>query len=197
VSSNLEAQLTAALNVGSSKAILEQKEDNPLSQLLKVLMNEVLSEIVAKGFQYDVQASTLLSEFKVQDAIIDGDSVTVELTLPPDKFYWQYIDQGVNGLEVQRGAPRWGKAPLGTKTFSQSVDDWMHHRGVRPDGRVNGAKTMEQLNYLIRRKIVNEGKEPRPFVSDVLNENIVSLFREPIERLLGRAIQINIVAPWQ
>jgi hypothetical protein len=73
----------------------------------------------------------------------------------------------------------------------------MFHRGIQPDGRPNGAKTVEELNYLIRKHIVEQGKEPRPFVSDVLNENIVTLFREPIERLLGRAIELNIVTPWQ
>jgi hypothetical protein len=193
-----EAAILASLDLGKAKQMIDAPADSPMGVLLSLLCQNVLDEIIQNAFKYDINASgTLMQSFQVSEAFMENGGVTVQLSLPEDKAYWQYIDQGVNGLEVQRGAPRWGKAPLGAKTFSQSVDDWMHHRGVRPDGRVNGAKTMEQLNYLIRRKIVNEGKEKRPFVSDVLNENIVSLFREPIERLLGRAIEINIVAPWQ
>ena len=193
-----EASILAQLDLGGSKAILEQKEDNPLNQLLKGLMNEVLDQINDNTFKYGVNASMEMRKgIKVSDAYLEGDSVTVELYAEPHVAYWKYVNYGVNGTKRNTGAPDWGLPPIGTKSFSESIDDWMQHRGIEPDGRPNGAKTVEQLNYLIRRHIVEQGKEPRPFVSDVLNENIVTLFREPIERLLGRAIEINIVTPWQ
>jgi hypothetical protein len=193
-----EAAILASLDLGQAKQMIDAPADSPLGVLLVLLCDNVLAEIRNNAFKYDINASTtLMQSFRVSEAFLEEGGVTVQLTLPEDKAYWKYIDQGVNGTLVNRGAPNWGRSPLGTKSFSESIDNWMHHRGIRPDGRPNGAQTTEQLNYLIRRHIVEQGKEPRPFVSDVLNENIVSLFREPIERLLGRAIQINIVAPWQ
>jgi len=193
-----EAAILASLDLGQAKQMIDAPADSPLGVLLALLCDNVLAEIRNNAFKYDINASTtLMQSFRVSEAFLEEGGVTVQLTLPEDKAYWKYIDQGVNGTLVNRGAPNWGRSPLGTKSFSESIDNWMHHRGIRPDGRPNGAQTTEQLNYLIRRHIVEQGKEPRPFVSDVLNENIVSLFREPIERLLGRAIQINIVAPWQ
>jgi hypothetical protein len=193
-----EAAILASLDLGNAKQMIDAPADSPLGVLLSLLCQNVLDEIIQNAFKYDINASsTLMQSFQVSEAFLEEGGVTVQLTLPEDKAYWKYIDQGVNGTLVNRGAPNWGRSPLGTKSFSESIDNWMHHRGIRPDGRPNGAQTTEQLNYLIRRHIVEQGKEKRPFVSDVLNENIVSLFREPIERLLGRAIQINIVAPWQ
>ena len=197
MSSKLEAQLTAALNVGSSKAILEQKNDNPLFQLLEDIMNQVRDEITANAFKYDVNASMeMMNGIKVNDAYLDGNSVTVELYAEPEAFYWKYIDQGVNGAVVNRGAPNWGKAPVGTKTFEQAIDKWIVDRGIVPESGTS-PQDYKNLNNTIRYFIHQLGKEPRPFVSDVLNENIVTLFREPIERLVGRAIQINIETPWQ
>lgn len=193
-----EAAILNSLNVGNSKQMIEAPADSPLGVLLALLCNNVLEEIRQNAFKYNINASgTLMQSFQVSEAFMEENGVTVTLSLPEDKAYWKYIDQGVNGTIVNRGAPNWGRSPMGTKSFEQSINDWMFNRGIQLDGRPNGAQTLEELNYLIRRHIVTQGKEKRPFVSDVLNENIVSLFREPIERLLGRAIQINIVAPWQ
>jgi hypothetical protein len=193
-----EAAILNSLDLGKAKQMIDAPADSPLGVLLSLLCQNVLDEIIQNAFKYDINASsTLMQSFQVSEAFLEDGGVTVQLTLPEDKAYWKYIDQGVNGTLVNRGAPNWGRSPLGTKSFSQSIDSWMFHRGIQPDGRPNGAQTTEQLNYLIRRHIVEQGKEKRPFVSDVLNENIVSLFREPIERLLGRAIEINIVAPWR
>ena len=193
-----EAAILNSLDLGKAKQMIDAPADSPLGVLLSLLCQNVLDEIIQNAFKYDINASsTLMQSFQVSEAFLEDGGVTVQLTLPEDKAYWKYIDQGVNGTLVNRGAPNWGRSPLGTKSFSQSIDSWMFHRGIQPDGRPNGAQTTEQLNYLIRRHIVEQGKEKRPFVSDVLNENIVSLFREPIERLLGRAIEINIVATWR
>ena len=193
-----EASILAQLDLGGSKKILDAPADSPLGVLLVLLCNNVLSEIKDNAFKYKINASgTMMQDFRVSEAFLESNEVTVQLAVPEDKAYWKYINYGVNGTKRNTGAPSWGLPPIGTKSFSQSIDDWMFHRGIQPDGRPNGAKTVEQLNYLIRKHIVEQGKEPRPFVSDVLNENIVTLFREPIERLLGRAIQINIVTPWQ
>jgi hypothetical protein len=193
-----EAAILAQLDLGGSKKILDAPADSPLGVLLVLLCNNVLAEIRDNAFKYGVNASgTMMQDFRVSEAFLESNEVTVQLAVPEDKAYWKYVNYGVNGTKRNTGAPDWGLPPIGTKSFSQSIDDWMFHRGIEPDGRPNGAKTMEQLNYLIRKHIVEQGKEPRPFVSDVLNENIVTLFREPIERLLGRAIQINIVTPWQ
>jgi hypothetical protein len=193
-----EAAILASLDLGKAKQMIDAPADSPLGVLLSLLCQNVLDEIIQNAFKYDINASgTLMQSFQVSEAFMENGGVTVQLTLPEDKAYWKYIDQGVNGTLVNRGAPNWGRAPKSTQSFKQSITNWMFQRGVQLDDRPNGAQTLEQLNYLIRRHIVEQGKEKRPFVSDVLNENIVSLFREPIERLLGRAIQINIVAPWQ
>jgi hypothetical protein len=193
-----EASILASLDLGNAKQMIDAPADSPLGVLLSLLCQNVLDEIVKNAFKYNINASgTLMQSFQVSEAFMENGGVTVQLSLPEDKAYWKYVNYGVNGTKRNTGAPSWGLPPIGTKSFSQSIDDWMFHRGIQPDGRPNGAKTVEELNYLIRKHIVEQGKEPRPFVSDVLNENIVTLFREPIERLLGRAIEINIVTPWQ
>jgi hypothetical protein len=192
-----EAAILAQLDLGQARQMVEAPADSPLGVLLALLCQNVLNEIVQNAFKYDINASsTLMQSFQVSEAFLEEGGVSVQLAVPEDKAYWKYIDQGVNGAVVDRGAPNWGKAPVGTKTFEQAIDKWIVDRGIVPE---SGTRTQDykNLNSTIRYFIHQLGKEPRPFVSDVLNENIVTLFRQPIERLLGRAIEINIVTPWQ
>jgi len=190
-----EGEIINSLNLGTSTAILNNSTGNPLGELLVSLTQEVIDRIVQKGQDYNINASRNLTQsFVPTEVEYTGKEVNVGLSAD---FYWKYINFGVNGTVINHGAPTHGKAPSGTPSFEQAIGKWIIDRGITLDGRPNGAETYDQLNYLMRRAISENGKAPRPFVTDVINDNLINVLRAPIEKVLGRAIQVNIISPWQ
>ena len=49
----------------------------------------------------------------------------------------------------------------------------------------------------IMKKVIRDGQAPRPFFDDVINDVLTQRLKEPIEKVMGRAIELKIVKPWQ
>lgn len=186
-----EAQILESLNAGSSREVLENKSDNPLSQLLIEKSNEIVTKLRAALAARDINTSSMgLSQSLAVDENIVFTGSSVEIGIKAD-YYWKFINYGVNGTVVNRGAPQWGKQPS-TQTFASAIREWIPKRGLKAE---NG--NYEQLTYAIMTNIRKFGKEPKPFLADVVNTHLVQELRESIEVVIGRAIVINITAQWQ
>jgi hypothetical protein len=109
-------------------------------------------------------------------------------------FYWKFVNEGVNGWLINRGAPNWGTQPNSGKDWHTATVEWMAHRGITPK---NEGETVEQVAWNIMRAKARDGQEARPFFTDVVNQKLISYLQEPIERVIGRAIEIRIVEPWR
>lgn len=188
-----EAEILAALNLGSSKAILENKGSSPLSELLVSLVEGVVNDLKEALVARNINTTSLgLSQsLGVSNISFNGDSVSVGITA---EFYWKYINYGVNGTEVNHGAPEWGKSPAGVKSFKESISEWIPQRGVMLPQEF---RTFDSFAFAIMNSIKKKGKAPKPFFEDVVNESLVAKLQEPISNVLGRAIIVNIVSPWQ
>lgn len=188
-----EAEILESLNIGASKAILENKGSSPLSELLISLVEGVVSDLKDALVARNINTTSLgLSQsIGVSGISFEGDTVSVGITA---EFYWKYINYGVNGTEVNHGAPEWGKAPQGVKSFKQAILEWIPQRGVMLPQEF---RTFDSFAYAIMTNIRKKGKAPRPFFEDVVNNSLVAKLQEPISNVLGRAIIVNIVSPWQ
>lgn len=188
-----EAEILRKLNLGTSKEVLENRGNSPLSQLLTDLSQEVVERLKQALVDRDINTSSqgLSQSIGVKGIKIEGDTVIVETDA---EFYWKYVNYGVNGTEINRGAPNWGPAPSGEQSFSQAIREWIPQRGLQlpPD-----FASFESFTYAIMTNIRKFGKEARPFFEDVVNERLVEELREPITNVIGRAIEISIVSPWQ
>lgn len=188
-----EDEIVAALDFGASRAVLENKGNSPLSQLLNALATDVTEQLKKALVDRDINTSSLgLSQsIKTIPMKIEGDTVFVGISA---EFYWKFINYGVNGIKVHRGAPDWGSVPSGDKSFSQAIRDWIPQRGLQLPPEFS---SFESFKYAIMGHIRNEGKEARPFFEDVVNDKLVETLREPIEKVIGRSIEISIASPWQ
>ena len=186
-----EAEILGKLNLGSSKAILNNTAGNPMSALLLKLTQDVIDDLRKAIAARDIDASRNLSQgIKPTKVIYNGKAVSVGIEMD---FYWKYVNYGVNGTLVNHGAPNWGEAAASGKSFNDSIIEWMSFRGITK----GDFETLEDKASFIQMRIVQKGKKPRPFFEDVINDQLIKVLKKPIGKLLGKSIKINIISPWR
>jgi hypothetical protein len=119
----------------------------------------------------DAVASGDLVNFK-WDIVNTPDSLKLQFTLP---FYWKYIENG-RGPTIRSG----------NGSLRKSITEWIQDKGIVVPPKM----TIEQLSFLISRKIHREGYEGReclkkakikskPLIEDFVN-TIVKLYNNDI-----------------
>ena len=187
-----EASIIQGLNVGTSKQVLDNKGSSPLSKLLVELSEEVVEGLKDALVARNINTTSLgLSQsIHISDIEFSGSGVSISISA---EFYWKYVNYGVNGTEISHGAPDWGASPPGEMSFKDAILQWILERGLQLPPEFN---SFESFAYAIMTNVRKHGKEPRPFFEDVVNPSLVETMREPIEKLIGRAIEISIISPF-
>lgn len=181
-----------ALNIGTSKSVLQNKPGSPMGDLLQLLLQDVSDQLRESIDKHNISASNNLKQsINVSKATITG--TRLEVSVSAD-FYWKYVNFGVNGTEINRGAPNWGKAPSQDLSFKQAILNWIPDRGIQlPESFTS----YDSFAYAIIQNKIKFGQEPRPFVSDVITDKLIQDISEPIRAMFGRAIEIQISVGWQ
>lgn len=179
-------------DLGTAQDILEADPSSPLSSLLRELMQEVTDQLVESLGRYDAVASGNLMQSIRPDstATLDGDVLSVSITAP---FYWKFVNFGVNGSEISRGAPAWGTISQ-QGSFHTSIMGWIRDRGITLPENFG---TYDSFAWAIVNSIKKKGIAARPFYTDVVNEKLTEYLQGSISTLIGRAITVKIVEPWQ
>ena len=117
------------------------------------------NDSVATGDLYD----SLDTEREVN---IGEDYFSVKISL---EDYWKYVDKG-------RGP---GKFPP-----PEAITNWIEVKHIVPRADMNGrTPSVEQLSFLIGRKIAEEGTTPHPFF-DQAREEALRIYDEKIDRAI-------------
>jgi len=112
----------------------------------------------------------------------------IDVTAP---FYWKYINYGVNGTEVNRGAPTHGPAPSTGVSFHDAIKKWIYDKGISiPEGM-----THDGLAYAIQGKLKTEGQKATHFFDKVINDEKKDYMKESISNLIGESIKLVIKKP--
>ena len=187
-----EGEILSKLNAGSSKAILNNAPNNPLSLLLQELTQGVIDDLRKAMNARDVNASSRLSQgITPTKTSYNGKAVSVAIEMD---FYWKYVNYGVNGSVIGRGAPSWGNAPSNGISMSQSLSNWERDRGIT---YTDGKSSWTSKSHVDGLSISQRGQIARPFYEDVINEKLIKVLKAPIQKLLGKSIKLNIISPWQ
>ena len=190
---NLE-QLLNTLGVESSKAALESKPDSPLTVFLKLAVDDIVKDLRDSLNKYGASTpnGNLEQSITPTKASVKGSEVSLEIEAP---FYWKFVNYGVNGTLINRGAPNWGsQSSGGWQEFEAQISNWIVNRGITLPEQFD---SYESFNYVIRKGIIEKGKQARPFFSDVVNSTLIRELEKPLTELMGRAITIKIIEPWQ
>jgi hypothetical protein len=188
-----ESEILQSLDLGASKAILNNDSNSPLAELLVTLTQSVVEELKSSMEKRKINTTSrgLSQSVKPTNVNVNGSSVSVGISMA---FYWKFVNYGVNGTEINRGAPNWGSSPSSGKTFLDSIKEWIPQRGLSLPSQFDD---FEEFAFAIMANVKKHGKEGRPFFEDVINKSLVAKLEAPISKVLGRAIQVTIIAPWQ
>jgi hypothetical protein len=154
------------------------------------LNQEVIDRLNKSIEKHDVRASNRLKQSILS---VDESKPGVVALAISAEFYWKYINYGVNGTQVNRGAPSWGPAPKGTLTFKEAIEGWIRDRGLK----ARPGQTYEEMTFAIMHGIKTKGMEARPFFSEVVTKELKQYLAKSVSSVLGRAITIEIAEPWQ
>lgn len=107
---------------------------------------------------------------------IGDDYFSVKISL---EDYWYYVENGRKA----------GKFPPLPK-----IQNWVQIKAIQPYPDANGRiPSVEQLTFLIGRKIANEGTEPHPFFEPAKQEAI-SRFEQSIDLAISEDIDTYILS---
>ena len=152
---------------------------------------------------YDSFASGRLAQSIDMRPTVDKGVLTLTLYM---EDYWKFINDGVKGTQNERG----GNSPYSFKTTSKSIpqrgiSEWITEKGINVSGiashyknkkgvlvqRKKKLSTLEAnktLAFAIARTTHKKGIKPRPFVSDLIDEQWI----KNITVRLGKAYKEDI-----
>lgn len=181
------------ITVGNSEAILKGLPGTPLEGLLVDLMQDVADQLVIEMDRLEIAASRRLRQSIIPDKQVTKEGNVVTIGLSAD-FYWKFVNYGVNGTEVQHGAPSWGKQPPGEVSFHKSIMDWTMDRGITMPAQFD---TYDSFAWAVMANVRKKGKQARPFFTNVVNETLTTKIQKELSEFFKEAITVNIVEPWQ
>jgi len=187
-----EADILSKLQLGSSKAVLNASPQSPLAELLQRTIQDVIDQLTKQIDHYAIGASENLKQ-SITPTKLESKTGSISIGIDAD-FYWKFVNYGVNGSEVNHGAPAWGAQPKQNKSFHQAILDWIPTTGSTLPEQFS---SYDSWAWAIQESIKKNGKAARPFFTDVVNDALTAQIKEPIQNLFGRSIEINIVEPWQ
>ena len=181
-----DADIINSLNFGRSEDILKNTSDNPMTELLLKLTNELIADWRKQLINDKSYATGDLAQ-SLRPATIKPD--LIETAGAP---HWKYINYGVNGIKVNRGAPTHGKAPKGNLSFYDAIYKWIGDKGIVPKEK---DLTREQLAGMIVNSVRMNGIEATHFFDKVLTEQRVDEMSQRVSDLVSQAIRIVIKKP--
>lgn len=180
-----DADIINSLDFGRSEDILKNTSENPMTELLLRITNELIEDWRKQLISDKSYATGDLAQ-SLRPVNIKPDSIE---TTGAD--HWKYINYGVNGIKVNRGAPTHGKAPKGNLSFYEAIKKWIYDKGITPpDGY-----TREQFAGMIKNSIRMKGIEATHFFDKVLTEQRVDEMSRRVSDLVGAAIRTVIKKP--
>jgi hypothetical protein len=178
-----EGDIINNLDFGTADQILSNSPNSPLSQLLLEITNELIAEM---RFNLKDSRATGNLEQSILPTNIQANSV--EITAP---HYWKYINYGVNGTVINRGAPTHGPGINTGLSFHDAIEKWIKDKGIP----IPNEMTIEGLAYAIQNSLVQKGQKATHFFDKVITPEKINEISKPISALLKQSIITLIKKP--
>jgi hypothetical protein len=167
-------------------------------QVWQAKVGDSALKAVNDAVDYNNQQTDLQPVFNVSFA---GGSV--KWTLGFNKDYWQYIEKGVDGTQRKHGSPfsfKNDKDRIPVKGLSQ----WIEKRGIRVQIKegvkgkqksLNIEKGRKSLAFALSISIKRKGIKPKPFVDNILTQELRDEFKAGMTKIFKEEIIISFNQP--
>lgn len=146
-------------------------EDDILLHILQQYGNQIIDSYRRKLYEGGSNATGLLGNSL--STTVNAENGIYEVTLQIQD-YWRYLE--------------YGRLP-GTFPNIDAIRKWIQVKPVIPTVQSNGKiPTLEQLTFLISRKIARDGIEPRYYLNNTLDEIDLTPLEEGITRSLEQQL---------
>jgi hypothetical protein len=140
--------------------------------VLETAAGEFIQQILDNIEKADIITTGSITDIRAE---VDEQDQTVSITAP---IHFFFQSEGVNGTQVQRGAPFSFSGRYQTINID-AVRKWIRDKGIKP----KDPKTSEEaMAYLIARSIYREGIEPK------------DLYQSDLDRFIDNSA--NRIADW-
>ena len=185
-----------SLGITRAEQALKASKMSPLDILITEQANEIVKRLRDSLDKYDADSGrgSLKQGIIPLPSVTKSNEISIEIEAP---YYWKFVQYGVIGTLINRGAPSWGKqsgVDSSWQAFEKSIAGWIQDRGITKPQQFSDYKS---FNYVIRKNKREKGQIARPFYTDVVNAALEKELAEPISALMKRAITVKIVDPWQ
>lgn len=178
-----EGDIINNLDFGTADRILSNTPNSPLSKLLLEITNELISEM---RFNLKDSRATGNLEQSILPTNIQANSV--QIAAP---HYWKYVNYGVNGTLINRGAPTHGPGLKTGVTFHDAIKKWIYDKGIQ----LPEEKTIDEFAYQIINGIIQKGQKATHFFDKVITPEKINEISKPISKLLKESIITLIKKP--
>jgi hypothetical protein len=178
-----EGDIINNLDFGTADNILSNKPNSALSNLLLDITNELIAEM--RRNLKDSRATGNLEQSILPTKI---EASRIEVSAP---HYWKYINYGVNGTVINRGAPTHGPGINTGVSFHDAIKKWIYDKGIP----IPEETTIDGLAYAIQNSLIKKGQKATHFFDKVITPEKIKEISKPISKLLKESIITLIKKP--
>lgn len=178
-----EGDIINNIDFGKAEQILSNTSQSPLSDLLLRITNELIAEM--RSNLKNSRASGNLEQSILPKKI---EANSIEVTAP---HYWKYVNYGVNGTEINRGAPTHGTGLNTGVSFHDAIKKWIYDKGIP----LPNETSIDSFAYAIQKSIIRKGQKPTHFFDKVVTPEKINEISKPISKLLKQSIITIIKKP--
>ena len=182
-----EADILSGLDLGQPKDLFTNKPDDPVLRTVQSFLTAVIAEMQRILSEQGRNASGRLS------ASIDPTEITIEQSVLrvaiTAEDYAEFIDQGVNGTEMNFGSmfsfqPDKKMSPEAIN----SIGGWIPAKGV---GLPEGFGSFKQLAFAIGTNVRKRGIKPTKFIENTFTTETLNAFREALTDVVVNSIIVD------
>ena len=171
------------LGIGQLKEDVSKPFDSPLKVYLSTLATQIVSQLKQSLRDAGVDQNSILSQSIAPEIREENNMIVVEISA---NDYWDFINSGVNGIQVNHAAPYSFRTPYANKKMAESIQGWMSARSI---GTSNNYKS---ISYAIATKLKIKGIEPNHFVDNVLTDEFINEISLSLSEEFGKQIKLTI-----
>jgi hypothetical protein len=161
----------------------KQEIQHPQGKIVADVANRIIAKLQENLKKYIPKANRISQDITFEPIEITAQGVKLNITA---QDYWKFVEEGVNGLQVNFGSPYSFRTPRPNRAMAASIAQWMGERSISDSGNFQGA------SWAIATAKKRDGIRPKPFVSDTLTPTFIEEISTHISNELGKTVTLAV-----